>query len=358
MACMGEIKLFAFDFAPQDWMFCDGRLLMINSNERLFSLLKNTYGGDGINTFALPDMRERIPVGIGRGEKLSKNWQLGEKFGEETVRLTDGNLPLHGHSCKASSDEGDTYTPVFHALLSSAKGEYKIYRPLENKSEMVSMHSASITYTGENVPHDNIMPTMALNYCICTNGIDPREEEEEEPLIGEIKIFANNFAPVGFKRCDGSPMDINEDNNRLLFALIQYTFGGFRTRFFLPNLQGQVVSHRSTKLQFAKAKGSEDAIVTLANMPSHNHYMDVSSKEATESVLSANVVPAIGNIIGTRGQKYIIDIYCNNIKPAQASIMNPEMLSSLGEGKNHENRQPYLALNYCICVDGDFPFRP
>jgi microcystin-dependent protein len=358
MACMGEIKLFAFDYAPQNWKFCDGTLLTINNNQHLFSLLENKYGGDGVNTFALPDMRGRVPVGVGRGNGFSKNWQLGENFGEEKVTLTDGNLPSHGHGCMVVSDKGNTYTPVFHALLSSAKGEYKIYRPLENKSEMISMYSASITYTGNNVPHNNMMPTMALNYCICTNGIDPREEEEEESLIGEIKIFANDFAPHGFKPCNGSRMDINEDNNRVLFALIQYTFGGFGNNFYLPNLQGRVVAHRSTELRFAKAKGSEDAEVTLSNMPSHNHYMQVSSKEATESVISANVVPAIGNIIGTRGQKYIIDIYCNNIKPGQASIMNPEMLSKQGKGENHENRQPYLALNYCICLDGEFPFRP
>lgn len=356
MACMGEIKLFAFNYAPRDFQFCDGTLLTIANNERLFSLLENKYGGDGVNTFALPDMRGRVPVGVGRGKGLSKNWQLGEKFGEEEVTLTDGNLPSHRHSCKVSSDKGNSGMPR-NALLSSTIGAYKIYRPLENKSETVFMHSDSITHTGWNQPHNNMMPTMALNYCICTNGIDPRREEEEEPLIGEIKIFANNFAPHGFKPCNGSRMDINEDNNRALFSLIQYTFGKSGTNFYLPNLQGKVISHRDTKLQFAEAIGSEDSELNLANMPSHNHYIQVSSKEATESVISANVVPAIGNI-GSGRESREIDMYCNIIKHGQASIMNPEMLSSLGRGENHENRQPYLALNYCICLDGEFPFRP
>lgn len=354
MACMGEIKLFAFNYAPRDFQFCDGTLLTIANNERLFSLLENKYGGDGINIFALPDMRGRVSVGIGRGKGLSKNWQLGEKFGEEEVRLTDGNLPSHKHSCKVSSDEGNTNNPEW-SLLSSAIGGYKIYSSLENKSEVVFMHSASITSTGHNVPHENMMPTMALNYCICTNGIDPRrEEEEEEPLIGEIKIFANDFAPVGFMKCNGSSMYINDDT-RALFALIQYTFGIFGNNFSLPDLRGKVVAHRSKKLCFANTQGSIDAEVTLAHMPSHNHYMRVSPKEATESVISADVFPAIGNIIGSRGKKYIIDIYNSDFYNC---YMNSEMLSKQGKGENHENRQPYLALNYCICVDGDFPYHP
>ncbi|MDD2888704.1 MAG: tail fiber protein [Aliarcobacter sp.] len=361
MACMGEIRLFAFNFAPKNWEFCDGTVLTIANNERLFSLLENKYGGDGINTFALPDMRGRVPVGVGRGKGLSKNWQLGEKFGEEKVALTDGNLPIHRHSCKVSSDEGDTDEPSDN-FFSSVKGKYKIYNSLLNdQSEVVSMHSNSITYTGDNKPHENMMPTVALNYCICTNGVDPRREEvdwEVESIIGEIKIFANTFAPAGFRKCDGSKMDLHDEYNRVLFSVLNSAYDGNSINYFnVPNLQGKVLSHRSTELWFANAKGSIDAEVTLANMPSHNHYMQVSPKKATESVISANVVPAIGNTSDGRNVK-IIDIYCNNTKLDQASIMNQEMLSKQGKGENHENRQPYLALNYCICVDGDFPFRP
>ncbi|MEW6550790.1 MAG: tail fiber protein [Campylobacterota bacterium] len=353
MACMGEIRLFAFNFAPRDWKFCDGTLLTTANNERLFSLLENKYGGNGINTFALPDMRGRVPVGVGRGKGLSKNWQLGEKFGEEKVALTDGNLPIHRHSCKVSRDEGNTNNPEW-SLLSSAKGEYKIYSSLENKSEAVSMHSASITSTGYNVPHENMMPTMALNYCICTNGIDPRREEEEEPLIGEIKIFANDFVPHGFMNCNGSLMYINDDT-RALFALIQYTFGRFGNNFSLPDLRGKVVAHRGDKLCFAeKDIGSIYAEVTLDHMPSHNHYMLVSPKKATESVISADVFPAIGNI-GSGLSSKEINIYNSDFYNC---YMNSEMLSTQGKGENHENRQPYLALNYCICVNGDFPYHP
>lgn len=353
MACMGEIKLFAFNFAPIDWKFCDGALLTTANNQHLASLLGSTYGGDGINTFALPDMRERVPIGIGRGEKLSKYWQLGEKFGEEKVRLTDGNLPSHSHCCYISNDEGNTDGPE-SSLLSSAKGEYKIYSPLENKSKMMYMHSDSITHTGENLPHENMMPSMALNYCICTNGIDPRGEEEDEPFVGEIKIFANNFAPLGFMQCHGSQMSIN-DYNYPLFSLIQYTFGRFGNNFSLPDLRGKVVAHRGAKLWFTESIGFEYAELTPLNTPSHNHYMKVSSQRGTESVPLFDVVPAIGNI-GSGFKIQEINIYCNDEK--KTSKMSQIMLQAEGFDEKHENRQPYLALNYCICVDGNFPFHP
>lgn len=353
MACMGEIRLFAFNYAPRDFQFCDGKMLTITNNEHLFSLLDNKYGGDAINTFALPDMRGRVPVGIGRGKELSKNWQLGEKFGEKYVRLTDGNLPFHIHRCKVSSDEGNTFKPG-NNFLSSAIGEYKIYSSLKKPSEMVLMHSDSIRHTGENKPHYNMMPTMALNYCICTQGTDPREEDaEEEPLIGEIKIFANNFAPVGFKRCDGFVMRNNNDN-QALFSLIGYIFGGTGHSFYLPDLQKRVISHRGKELSFTDKEGDIDGIVTRENMPSHNHYIQVSSKSGTESVMSANVVPAVSNTGDGRDMK-IIDIYCNIEQ--KYSMMNLDMLSSCGNGNSHENQQPYLALNYYICVDGNFPTR-
>lgn len=357
MACMGEIRLFAFDFAPIDWEFCDGTLLTIANNERLFSLLENKYGGDGINTFALPDMRGRIPVGVGRGKGLSKNWQLGEKFGEQWVTLTDGNLPIHRHSCKVSSDEGDINVRPYGAFLSSVIDKYKVYSSLKNKSEVVSMHSASITYIGENEPHNNMMPTMALNYCICTNGADPRKEEGYgvESIMGEIKIFANTFTPFGFKRCDGSEIHSNEYNAYALYSLILNTFGGnLRTYFNVPNLQSQVVSHRSTQTPFARYIGFSYADVKLANMPSHNHYIRVSPKKATESMISADVFPAIGNI-GSGINNKEIDIYNSDF---YSYYMNSEMLSKQDKGENHENRQPYLALNYCICVDGEYPLRP
>lgn len=357
MACMGEIRLFAFDFAPQDWMFCDGKMLQISNNQYLFGLLGNRYGGDGINIFALPDMRGRVPVGVGRGKGLSKNWKLGEKFGEEEVRLTDDDLPSHNHGCIVSRDEGDRFTPE-NAFLSSVGGELKIYR--SEKSETVFMHSDSISYTGitDNIPHNNMMPTMGLNYCICTKGTDPREEDaEEEPLMGEIKIFANNFAPDGFMKCDDSIMGIKEGNNLLLFALIQGTFGGDKlSTFNVPDLQGRVVAHRSKQTPLAKRKGSRDVDLTPIHMPSHNHYMQVSPNEATESVLSDDVFPAIGNIGDGLKRRYI-DIY-RNVKPSQEFKMNPAMLSSRGKGGKHENRQPYLALNYYICVYGKYPNRP
>lgn len=108
---VGEIRMFGFNFEPQGWAFCDGRLLPISQNAALFSLLGTTYGGDGVSTFALPDLRSRVPVSLGQGEGLS-SYAEGQAGGTETVTITPAQMPAHTHAVNASSSPAASERPA------------------------------------------------------------------------------------------------------------------------------------------------------------------------------------------------------------------------------------------------------
>lgn len=166
---IAEIKLFAGNFAPRGWAFCDGQLLPINQNQALFSLLGTIYGGDGRTTFALPDLRGRVPVHPGTGPGLSQ-YRVGEKGGAETVSLTVEQLAAHSHSLQASKQNGDTSdTPG--ASLADSKGSDRDY----NKSGTVDteMSKNSIGATGGGQAHENRQPYLAVHYIIALQGIFP-----------------------------------------------------------------------------------------------------------------------------------------------------------------------------------------
>ncbi len=162
---LGQIIWFAGNFAPRNWAFCNGELLSISAYESLYSLLGTTYGGDGRTTFALPDLRGRIPLSPGQGPNLS-NYNPGNKGGSETVTLTTSQIPSHTHQLKASSEDATLDNPTNNAL---AKSSANIYN---SNDANVMMNAASIGNTGGQ-PHENRQPILATNYIICVNGIYP-----------------------------------------------------------------------------------------------------------------------------------------------------------------------------------------
>ncbi|MGB2129405.1 MAG: phage tail protein [Flavicella sp.] len=167
-AFIGEIKMFAGNFAPRNWAFCNGQLLPISQNTALFSLLGTTYGGDGRTTFALPDLRGRVAVHAGSGPGLSSK-SLGQKGGQETVLLMESNLPSHNHSIKAVAADGNTSNPE-GALLAGTKildGEYS------KSTSDITMSSDMVGVTGGNQPIQNTQPFSVVNYVICLQGIYP-----------------------------------------------------------------------------------------------------------------------------------------------------------------------------------------
>ncbi len=166
---IGEIKLFAGNFAPRGWAFCDGQLLPINQWQALFSILGTMYGGDGRTNFALPDLRGRVSVHPGNGSGLSP-YGIGEKGGAETVTLSVQQMPVHSHSLNANAQNGDTSDPP-GSSLADTKGSDKDYM----KSGMVNteMSPNSIGATGSGQPHENRQPYLAVNYIIALQGVFP-----------------------------------------------------------------------------------------------------------------------------------------------------------------------------------------
>lgn len=166
---LGEIKLFAGNFAPRGWAFCDGQLLSISQNTALFSILGTTYGGDGRTTFALPDLRGRVPLHPGTGPGLG-GYFLGEIGGVENVTLTVQELPPHSHSLNANAQNGNTSDPP-GASLADTKGTDRDYMKSGEVNTQMSVHSIGITGGGQ--PHENRQPYLALNYIIALEGIFP-----------------------------------------------------------------------------------------------------------------------------------------------------------------------------------------
>ncbi len=164
---IGEIRLFAGNFAPAGWAFCDGSLLAISENDALFNLIGTTYGGDGQTTFALPDLRSRVPVHQGQGSGLS-NYQLGQSSGVETVTLTVNQIPGHNHTPQANSGPGTQQGPGNGVWATPSTGT--IYSDV---APSLSMNAAAVGATGGSQPHDNIMPFLAINFIISLFGVFP-----------------------------------------------------------------------------------------------------------------------------------------------------------------------------------------
>ncbi|ATL48362.1 phage tail protein [Chitinophaga caeni] len=184
------IKIFGGNYAPTNFMFCQGQLLAINSNEVLYAIIGNTYGGNGVTTFQLPDLRGRTPIGQGQGPGLT-NRTLGERSGAETVTLLLNQMPAHTHgvmnvSAKlpVSSATGTSNIPGDNKVLASIPrvGSGPTARPVLAYAEAGATADtylqggsvqATVNTTGGNQPHNNMQPYLTLNFIICTVGLFP-----------------------------------------------------------------------------------------------------------------------------------------------------------------------------------------
>jgi microcystin-dependent protein len=162
----GEIRMFAGNFAPVGWMFCAGQLLPISEYETLFNLIGTTYGGDGTSTFALPDLRSRLPVAQGPG------FALGQAGGAETVTLTTSQIPAHSHLFQASTATGAQRSPannVVAAIGGGASAAYIVGTP------SAAMAPDSIGSAGGSQPHDNMQPFLVISFIISMFGVYPSQ---------------------------------------------------------------------------------------------------------------------------------------------------------------------------------------
>jgi len=175
---IGDIQMFGFNFAPKNWAQCNGQILAINQNQALFSLLGTVYGGNGTTTFALPDLRGRLPMGQGNGPGLTSR-TLGQTFGEENHTLLVSETPAHAHQANVISNPtlaNNTDIPAPDQFLAqttfsgSVGGTTNLY--VQETAPSNAMNAAAVSVVGGQ-PHNNQMPTLVVTICICLSGIFP-----------------------------------------------------------------------------------------------------------------------------------------------------------------------------------------
>lgn len=171
---VGEIRMFGFSRAPNGWFACDGSLQSIAEYEVLYALIGTTYGGDGQATFAVPDLRGRVPIHQGIGPGLS-NYVMGQLAGSETVTLISNQMPAHTHIAVATTAGATTTTPGASLLPAAVSGE-NFYASDLTGLTAVAMSPQSTSIAGGSQPHENCMPTLTAQYCIAWAGVFPSQD--------------------------------------------------------------------------------------------------------------------------------------------------------------------------------------
>src|SRR5688500_11003384 len=264
---VGEIRMFAGNFAPAGWMFCEGQLLPISENETLFTIIGTTYGGDGESTFALPDLRGRLPLHQGNG------FILAETGGAEEITLTVNQIPAHSHVALATSSNGDQPSPIGGRWAANA-----VVKPYNVNPASVNMGGNPMSPTGGSQPHTNFQPYLCIDFILSLFGIFPSPNSgggSAEPFLSELRIFSFDFAPGGWAQCNGQLLPINQ--NQALFSLLGTTFGGDgRTTFALPDLRGRAIVGNGqgpglSSYALGQRGGSESVTLAETQLPAHAH---------------------------------------------------------------------------------------
>lgn len=172
---IGEIRMFGFGTrgAPNGWQACDGSLLPISQYDALFALVGTIYGGDGQTTFAVPDLRGRVPIHQGQGPGLS-NYVIGQRAGTETVTVLPTQMPAHTHTLAVTSAAATAASPGNSVMPGALSGE-TFYTSDITGATAVPMSAQSVSLAGGSQPHENCMPTLTVQYCIATQGIFPSQ---------------------------------------------------------------------------------------------------------------------------------------------------------------------------------------
>ncbi|RHW77999.1 phage tail protein [Colwellia sp. RSH04] len=171
---IAEVRMFTCDFAPRGWSFCNGQLVPISQNTALFSLIGQTYGGDGRTTCALPNLTDRVPMHPGQGPGLTRR-NLGEQLGTETVTLTEEQLPAHNHSLFGVDEKGDSERPSNDCFMSQEGGnrQERTYYLSDSATTDTELSPATLGSSGGNLPHNNMQPFLGVNFCIAMEGTYP-----------------------------------------------------------------------------------------------------------------------------------------------------------------------------------------
>ncbi|HET7843390.1 MAG TPA: tail fiber protein [Xanthomonadales bacterium] len=167
---VAEIRIFAFNFPPTGWAFCNGQILPISQNTALFSLLGTVYGGNGQSTFALPNFQGSAPLGAGQGAGLS-NYDLGQVGGSATVTLLTSEIPAHGHTLSGNTNPANLAAPNPNRSL--ARSSPGVAYKGSNPPATAQAAFQAVGVTGSDFPHNNMMPYLTVNFCIALQGVFP-----------------------------------------------------------------------------------------------------------------------------------------------------------------------------------------
>jgi microcystin-dependent protein len=359
MSYIGQIKIFAFSYAPQNWALCQGQLLPISQNTALFMLLGNVYGGNGTTNFALPDL-QGIPVGAGQAPGGS-NYQRGESGGDAAVTLTPHQLPSHNHAFSTVADMANNATPGGYQPAWSwkqAENDLVIDMYAEPPTPTTALAQNAIATSGSGRPHNNLQPYVTLNFSIATAGVWPQPDGPPapagQPFTGEIAICAFGNPPAGWKLCEGQVSPIAQ--NQQLFSLIGTTYGGDARNFALPDLRGRVPLNVGANFAIGQRGGEEAHLLSEAEMPAHSHALMANATSQHVGPQAAAVT-----VWGTSSGKqlpfktpFTANLY--NTAAANAQLAGAS-IGGAGGGQPHPNMMPSLALSFCICLNGLFPSR-
>ena len=165
---VAEIRMFGFNFPPLGWAFCNGQLMPISQNTALFSLLGTMYGGDGKSTFALPNLQDSAPMHLGQGSGLSQRFE-GEQSGSQTVSLLESEMPAHTHAANATAGFANSNDPA-NTALARPFGGGNLYGAA---ASLTTMAFESLTPAGGDLPHNNMQPSLVVEFCIALQGVFP-----------------------------------------------------------------------------------------------------------------------------------------------------------------------------------------
>ena len=267
---VGEIRMFAGNFAPAGWMFCEGQLLPISENETLFQLIGTTYGGDGESTFALPDLRGRLPLHQGNG------FILAETGGAEEITLTVEPDPgAHASAARAVGDAADSPSPRRQRARRIGR-EHAVHR-----GRAPTQHEPGADHAGRRQPAAHQLPALPVRrfHHLAVRDLpvaDLRRSTMADPFVAEIRIFPFNFAPKGWAWCDGQLLPLSQ--NTALFSLLGTTYGGERqeqlraARPAGPRADASRARARACRCTTsARPGGSETVTLLETEIPSHSH---------------------------------------------------------------------------------------
>lgn len=380
---VGEIRLFAGDYAPENWLVCNGDTVQIREYMQLFSIIDIKYGGDGSVYFNLPDLRSQVPIGSGKGEGLT-NRNIGDHGGAETIWLRRENITGHVHDTEVTtpvfkgkltpkaSTESDVSSPI-NAYPGKAPGdfyseEYSIEMGV-NKVEFSIIEPAAVEIEDSGIfnpaPHNNMMPFLTVNYIICHSGWYPEREKQMPGTLGEIRLTGGIYAPGNWRLCLGQVL--NKDEYTELHNIIGELYGGDgKSTFLLPDIRGRgpLGQGGSYFPQQGIKAGTETESLKQEQIPLHTHNVKYTSPVFAGNVglrasVDADTDYPKNCYPGDNMQDYYSESPDTVMADCEVDIVTIQPLDVIvqasGDSYPHNNMQPYLTVNYMICVKGDKP---